>query len=192
MRFVHVLVMSALVLAGCSSGTPKADPSALLTPSITGVEVFKGLSHRHLLKKSEYPHRYPQTPPVGGEHAPRWLKCAVYSAPVPNEFAVHSIEHGGIWITHLPTLDKASVAKLAALAPTNPEYVLVSPYPGVPAPVVVSTWGLQLKLQSVDDPRLQQFIKTYAGGGQGGEPNHPCRTDGLTPEQVPQFLAQLT
>jgi hypothetical protein len=189
-RLPLVLVVSSVLLAACASGSSE-EPSATLTPSITGVEVVKGLSHRHLTNKDDYPHSYPRTPPVGGEHAPRWLRCDVYREPVPNELAVHSMEHGGIWITYQPTLDRASLDKLGQIEKTNLEYILVSPFEGLPSPVVVTAWGLQLRLPGVDDPRLLAFIKTYAGGGQGGEAGFPCRKDGLTPEQVPAFISSL-
>jgi hypothetical protein len=180
--------MSSLLLAACSSGSDKATRSPSPTPSIAGVRAYSGLSHDHLGKKSDYPHRYPQVPPVGGAHAPYWLRCDVYTSPVPEEFAVHSMEHGGIWITYRPGLDAASLETLAHLEKTNVEYVLVSPYEGLPAPVVVSTWGLQLQLPRADDPRLVQFVKAYAGGAQGGEPGTTCRKNGVTPDKARSLL----
>jgi hypothetical protein len=185
-RLTPALVVSALLLAACGGGSPK--PTESLTPSVTGVEVFKGLSHRHL-KKGQYPQAYPQSPPVGGPHSPVWLKCQVYTVELPNENAVHSEEHGGVWLTYQPTLAAAAVAKVALLAQANREFVLVSPYPGQDAPVIASTWGLQLKVQSAADPRLLEFIRTYAGGDQGGEKRAGCATTGATLEQVLSFDA---
>ena len=79
--------------------------------------------------------------------------------------------------------------QLAALASLDEEYVLVSPLAGLPSPVVASAWGLQVQLDGVDDPRLEQFVQTYAGEEQGGEPGPPpCRTSGLTPEQLEAAL----
>jgi hypothetical protein len=185
----------AAVLTACSSGggSSAADPdsSRPAASGIAGLQTVQGLSHTHLAKRSDYPYAYPQTPPLGGPHSPRWLRCDTYTEPVPNENAVHSIEHGGIWITYRPGLDAASVAKLGEVEKTNTEYVLVSPFPGLSSPLVVTSWGLQLPLESVDDPRLLQFVQTYAGGGQGGEPGYPCRKGGLTPEQARQYDASL-
>ena len=115
---------------------------------------------------------YPQVPPVGGLHNPLWQPCGFYDQPIPNEKAVHSLEHGAIWITHRPDLPAADIATLAALA-RGRNYVLVSPWPdGLPSPVVLTGWGRQLRLESISDPRLNQFVLRYAG--QGPEVNGPC------------------
>ena len=55
------------------------------------------------------------TPPVGGVHNPTWQNCMgdVYDAQIANEHAVHSLEHGAVWITYRPDLPKDQVDKLA-------------------------------------------------------------------------------
>jgi hypothetical protein len=116
---------------------------------------------------------YEQSPPVGGPHNPVWQNCGFYDKPVRNENAVHSLEHGAVWITYQPDLPQDQVAKLRELAQNN-SYVLVSPYPGLDSPVVASAWGKQLKLQSAEDPALEQFIRAYMQGPQTPEPGAPC------------------
>lgn len=37
----------------------------------------------------------------------------------------------------------------------------LTPYPGLPAPIVVSAWGFQPRLTSSADPRLQQFVSKF-------------------------------
>jgi hypothetical protein len=157
-------------------------------PRIDGVQEFKGLSHDHVRP----PMTYPQTPPVGGAHSDRWIRCAVYTEPLPDINAVHSMEHGAVWITYQPSLSQADVDALHRFQGLDPAYVLISPYPGLPSPVVVTTWGLQLKVDRVDDPRIGEFVKRYAGGNQGGEGGVPCVRDGLTPEQARQYDAPQT
>lgn len=185
-RLTPAAVVVALLVAGCSAGG--SEPTPTPTPGIGGVEVFTGLSHAHL-KKGQYPHTYPQSPPVGGAHSAVWLKCQVYTTELPKENAVHSEEHGGIWLTYQPSLAAADIAKLALLAGTNKEFVMVSPYAGQDAPVIASTWGLQLQVQSADDPRLLEFIRTYAGGDQGGEKGVGCASTGASLEQALDYNA---
>ena len=186
MRIVVTLALSCLLLAGCSK--EEAKPPVIPTPTIQGVEVFSGLSHAHL-GKGDYPQSYPQSPPVGGPHSVRWLKCGSYTQPLPKENAVHSIEHGAIWLTYATDATAADTVALGELAKLSPEYVLVSPYAGQDNPVIATTWGLQLRVDSPADPRLVAFVKQYAGGNQGGEPGVGCARGGLTPEEALQFNA---
>ena len=60
---------------------------------------------------------YEQTPPAGGEHAPVWLNCGTYVKPVPNENAVHAMEHGAVWVTYRPDLPAAQVEQLRTAIP---------------------------------------------------------------------------
>ena len=86
---------------------------------------------------------------------------------------MHSLEHGAVWITYQPDLPADQVAKLTAAASGQP-YVLVSPYPGLPAPVVASAWGVQVQLPNASDPRLEKFIRTFEQGPQTPEPGAAC------------------
>jgi hypothetical protein len=143
---------------------------------IDGLKSYPGLSRNHVTT----PVTYPQTPPVGGDHNPVWLNCGVYTSPVQNENAVHSMEHGAVWITYRPDLAASQVATLAADA-KNQLYVVVSPYPNLPAPVVASAWGKQVYLTSADDPRLEKFIRAYEQGPQTPEPGAACTGGTGTP-----------
>ena len=102
---------------------------------------------------------YKESPPIGGAHNVAWQSCGIYAAPIHNEHAVHSLEHGAVWITYRPDLPAADVQRLQAVA--SDDYMLLSPYPGLPAPVVVTAWNNQMQLTGVDDPRLPQFIRRF-------------------------------
>ncbi len=138
-------------------------------PTIHGVVTYANLSRNHVTGKVTYT----QNPPVGGDHNPVWLNCGIYATPVPNENAVHSLEHGAVWITYQPNLPATQVTQLADLVQGH-NHAILSPYPGLPAPVVASAWGLQLKVTGASDPRIAQFIKEYESGPQTPEPGAPC------------------
>jgi hypothetical protein len=104
---------------------------------------------------------YAQSPPVGGIHNPIWMNCMgdVYDAQIPSEHAVHSLEHGAVWVTYNPDkLSQAQVGQLAEKVKGN-DYMLMSPYPGLDKPVSLQAWGHQLKLDPVTDSRIDQFIQ---------------------------------
>ena len=114
---------------------------------------------------------YPQSPPVGGPHAPVWLDCGAYDQPLREENAVHDLEHGSVWISYDPDLDADDVSVLAGALPQNG---IMAPYPGLDAPVVVTVWGRQLDLTGADDPRLALFIHAFGGGETAPEPFASC------------------
>nr|WP_246284388.1 DUF3105 domain-containing protein [Nocardioides perillae] len=116
---------------------------------------------------------YEQTPAVGGDHNAVWLNCGVYEEPVPDELAVHSLEHGAVWLAHAPDADADVREALGEIADGN-GYVLVSPVEGLDAPVVASAWGVQLELDDAEDPKLEGFVTQFAQGPQTPEPGAPC------------------
>src|SRR5829696_4505925 len=116
---------------------------------------------------------YEQSPPVGGAHNPIWQNCGFYDKPVRDENAVHSLEHGAVWITYSPDLPQDQVTQLQNIAQSQ-SYILVSPYPGLESPVVASAWGKQVALDATDDPDLESFIKAYRVGPQTPEPGAVC------------------
>jgi hypothetical protein len=136
---------------------------------LDGVLTYTNLSRDH----SEAPQTYAQTPPVGGVHSSVWQNCGIYDQPVQNEHAVHSLEHGAVWITYQPDLPQATVDQLRNLVRGH-DHVLLSPYPNLPKPVVASAWGLQLPLDDPADPRLSAFISRYESGPQTPEQGATC------------------
>jgi hypothetical protein len=171
---VIIVVLIIVAVAGAFVAVVVADvgQQAARTPP-GGVQDFDVPSRGH----TEEPVNYPQNPPVGGLHNPVWQNCGFYSEPIRSENAVHSLEHGAVWITYRPDLPQGQVDEIRRLASDN-TYVLASPYPDLPAPVVASAWGKQLTLDSADDPRLEQFVSAYAQGPQTPEPGAAC-TGGL-------------
>lgn len=116
---------------------------------------------------------YLESPPIGGTHNVVWQNCGIYNVPIHNEHAVHSLEHGAVWITYRPDLASAQVDMLRSVA--DDDFMLLSPYAGLPAPVVASAWNHQIKLDSADDPRLAAFIREYKNNPQSTpEFGAPC------------------
>lgn len=172
----------SVLLAGCSGGDDEPSASDQTGPSTTGAGATATTAAASPIEgvktfaveagHSAGPVSYPEVPPVGGIHNPVWQPCGFYAQPVQNDKAVHSLEHGAIWITYRPDLPQAEIDGLATLARSR-NYILVSRWEsGLPAPVVVTGWGRQLQLQSTADPRLAEFIRVYAG--QGPELNAAC------------------
>jgi hypothetical protein len=134
-----------------------------------GVEEFEVPTRDH----TEAMVSYEQSPPVGGEHNPVWQNAGFYGEPVRNENAVHALEHGAVWITYSPELPEDQVGTIRDLA-QGQDCVLASPFPGLDAPVVASSWGRQLRLEGADDPDLERFVRAYKQGPETPEPGAAC------------------
>lgn len=169
-------LVSLVVVGGVALAVVLSRGGGGSTPSIAGVKSYSGLSRNHVQTAV----KYPQTPPVGGDHNPVWLNCGTYDKPVKNENAVHDLEHGAVWITYQPNLPAAQLTTLKSQV-KGKTFMDLSPYPGLPAPVVASAWGKQLQLQSASDPRLAKFISAYRQGPQTPEPGAPCNGGTGTP-----------
>lgn len=158
-RLIAVLLVTVLAMTGCSSGgddTAPADPDG---PSIEGLVLvdWDNLSTGHRTGELSYP----TIPPVGGDHNGFWQACGYYTVPVPSERAVHSMEHGAVWIAYSPDLDASTISAQA----NSESHILVSPVDELASSVVASAWGAQVQLDGFDDPRLQAFIDAFIRQG---------------------------
>ena len=133
-------------------------------------DVANGVSNH-----TQDPVDYEQTPPVGGAHNPIWQNATFYEEPVQNETAVHTLEHGAVWITFSPDLPQDEKDRIREIV-EGQDCLMASPYPDLPAgsPIMASAWGKQLAIESADDPKLQQFIQAYQQGVQTPEPGAAC------------------
>jgi hypothetical protein len=143
-----------------------------------------GLSRNHATGTLSYK----MTLPVGGDHNPVWQNCTgdVYVAPIANEHAVHSLEHGAVWITYRPDLPRDRVDALANRV-RGSNYTLMSPYPGLDAAVSLQAWGYQLKVGSVTDPRIDLFIGSFRQSA-AAEPGATCAGGVTATGTVPHDL----
>ncbi|WP_432484840.1 DUF3105 domain-containing protein [Kineococcus esterisolvens] len=170
-----IAVPTALVL-GAGAGVAALIAAQPDPPSLEAVQTFDYTGGQHTQEAVQYA----ENPPVGGEHAPVWLNCGVYTEPVPNENAVHSLEHGAVWITYGPDLPAEQVEQLTE-AVEGRDYTLLSPYEGLPAPIVLSAWNHQLTVEQADDPRIGAFLSEYVNGPQTPEPGALCSNGVGTP-----------
>ncbi|TPQ23619.1 DUF3105 domain-containing protein [Streptomyces sporangiiformans] len=136
----------------------------------------KKLSQNHVAKRVSYP----MNPPVGGDHHQAWMTCdgTVYTKAIPNENAVHSLEHGAVWVTYNKKAADADVKRLADKVDKTP-YTLMSPVDDQAGAITLSAWGHQLSVKKASDPRVEQFFTKYVQGAQTPEPGAAC-TNGVT------------
>ncbi len=158
---VLVLVFGYLLFEVLQTKHPHGGDPSNNIPALKAVQTYDYAGNHHTTD----PVTYTETPPAGGPHDPTWEDCGVDTQQLRNENVVHSLEHGTVWITYLPGTSAADVESLqAALGSVKDKKTILSPYPGQPAPVVVTVWNAQLDLKGASDPRLQDFLDFYGDG----------------------------
>jgi len=120
-----------------------------------GIEVYPATTNASV----EGPIDYERHPPTNGDHAPIWQNCGFYEKPIEDRHAVHSLDHGVVWISYRPDLPQQQISALRHYG--DESYIIVSPYPGQDAPVIATSWRVQLELKGADDPRLKRFVNQF-------------------------------
>lgn len=181
---VLVLVLGAIIgYAVKNQGVGDTSSLKYAESKISGLAVKHGQERNHVTTPVKYP-GLSTAPPDGGSHNPVPQSCAVYTAQIPTENAVHSLEHGAAWVTYNPaTASAADIAALTKKVTGNP-YRILSPYPGLKSKISLQAWGEQVFVDSVSDSRVDTFLNTFTAGPQGPEPGSACTgntSTGLTP-----------
>jgi hypothetical protein len=164
----------ALVVAARRASAPDArqgvDPDRV---NVTGETLTRDLARDHVPGRVDYGSDAP-VPPTGGRHNEVWQNANgdVYDKPLRAEHAVHSLEHGAVWITYRADVPAGDVATLRAKVEGVP-YRLMSPLPGQPGRITLTAWGHQLSVTSASDPRIEEFLADYTQGPQAPEAGAP-------------------
>jgi uncharacterized protein DUF3105 len=113
------------------------------------------------------PIAYAQTPPVGGPHWPTPAVWGVSSQAIPDERAVHNLEHGGVVISQNGMSDD-DLARLRSFLATYPRdqfnevKVVVRPYDRIPkGTTVLTAWGWTETLTSYDEGKVKEFMDAH-------------------------------
>ena len=184
---VVVVVFAAAVIVYAVRQVNEAEAARVdSVDEIEGVQAFDyPAGQQHVTT----PVDYAESPPVGGPHAPPpdWADCTgtVYDVDIRHENAVHSLEHGAVWITYDPAaLSEDEIATLAELVEDQAGRML-SPYEGLDSPISIQSWGHQLKVDSADDQRLQQFADFLTFNSQfTPEPGASCENPAFAASPV--------
>ncbi|MDA1337700.1 MAG: DUF3105 domain-containing protein, partial [bacterium] len=122
---------------------------------------------------------YQSNPPTSGNHWPTPLRDGAYDSEKPDEGAIHSLEHGRIWITYKPDIGKEAIDTL--LKALQGQFgVIISPRSANETDIALAAW-MRLDTFDVsedgvlDTKRILDFTQRYRNKG---------------PEYVPQMTGK--
>lgn len=120
---------------------------------------------------------YNTIPPTSGPHYDKEAPWGIHDQEVPDELAVHNLEHSGVVISYNLD-DPQAIERLKELVrglPDYPCYILLRPYPKIPKGLIALTaWGVIEALQEVDEDRILEFIRAYRGNELNAPEKPPC------------------
>lgn len=151
------------------------------TRQVAAEEGLVSTTGRAPVRHVSTPVAYGSNPPSRGDHHAVWWDCGVYDRPVPPEHAVHSLEHGAVWLTYRPDVPAATLATLERLAERT--YLILSPLPEQRWPVVATAWEVQLQQERFDAAAVERFIVEHRMGPGAPEQGASC-TNGTTRDLV--------
>jgi hypothetical protein len=175
----RLALLLVVALAACSGDDAGASETVRSENVVVG-DADEGIEGVQAIRVGERDHTeadvdYGLTPPAGGAHDFVWANCGFYEEPLRDENIVHDLEHGAVWLAYSPDLDDFERKLIQAKARANPK-VIATPYPDLaPGEAVVATaWARQLRLDTVDDGLLVEFIARYLDGSQAPEAGVTC------------------
>lgn len=167
---VAVVVLATAVGGYFIVDSAREDDKEAAAP-LKGEQSWDDLEQDHVTKDVDYK----MTPPAGGDHDPAWQNCNgdVYTEPIRDENAVHSLEHGAVWVTYTDKAADADVKALTERVGKTP-YSLISPYPDQAGTITLTAWGKQLTVKKASDPKVDKFFEKYVQGPQTPEQGAAC------------------
>lgn len=156
--------------------------NALRKPVGESVEIMEVIDH--------FPDRaeieYSTNPPTSGSHYAQGMPAGFYDEdspevtglPYPEGHLVHNLEHGYVIIWYnCGVLDDAGCAELIseikALMAEESDKVIAFPWHDMDEPVVVTSWGQMLRMETFDGEAVLNFIQINRSHPRAPEPNVP-------------------
>jgi hypothetical protein len=179
------LFLGALLVGACGHhSSPPIDCNGLLDAGICsslipieGTDLDAG--HNHVSIGT--PVMYDTNPPCAGDHWPVWAVWGTHSSPVPPEYFVHNLEHGGVVLLYncpqgcpdiLLALEcfvqSQPVDPLCASAGNGVDNrFVITPDPDLDGTWAAAAWGYYILSSEpcVDVDALGQFVTAHYGNG---------------------------
>jgi hypothetical protein len=136
-------------------------------------EEFPVTGENDHLELSEPPPLYSTDPPTSGRHYPTWWQAGFYDEtspevtnfPFPAGYLVHNLEHGYVIFWYnctLVTPEECATLKSelrTLIEEANNFKVIAFPWTTTDVPVVVTSWGRMLKMETFDPELAAEMIQ---------------------------------
>lgn len=149
-------ILAILFILGGGTWLVSKQDERLKTP-LKGQEISVESSN-HVPDGTEI--QYNSNPPAAGSHYATTAHSGIYETPPPDGNLVHSLEHGAVILWYKPDLPKEDIEKLKNIFNGESGKSIMVSRSSLDVPVAVSSWGRVLKLQTIDEKQIKDFLET--------------------------------
>jgi len=104
-----------------------------------------------------YKFHYNSFPATSGPHYYQWVIWNDYTSPVRQIQQIHNLEHGGIVIQYGSKVPRSDVEKINAFYGTDPNAMLVAPFPKLGNKIAVEAWTYLSKCTQFNQNAFTKF-----------------------------------
>jgi hypothetical protein len=119
----------------------------------------------HIAEGSPVP-EYNSNPPSSGLHYPRTARSDFRTETIPDQYIVHNLEHGDIWIAYHPRISDELKDQLKKITGTK---VIITPREANDTDIALVAWGridtFDVEKNTLPIKRIEEFITRYANKG---------------------------
>ena len=114
----------------------------------------------HVARGQSHP-AYNSNPPTSGWHWGSGVAGpGIKDAPVPDELILHSMEHGAAVVWHQEGLEQNEINKIKEAFNSSFGKKIMLPRKDLDVPVALTSWNYLLKLETIDEVKIKEFIET--------------------------------
>jgi hypothetical protein len=128
-------------------------------------QLYDDLGAKHIPEGTKDHPAYNSNPPSSGDHWPAAAPWGVYDSEQADEWFIHNLEHGGIWISYKPSTVPAETQALLKEFAKRYRKVIVSPREANDANIALAAWRRVQKLETFDENTILKFIESYYDQG---------------------------
>lgn len=157
---IGIILLTVLIILGGTLLTSRQSKEESQRKSVPLMgEKMPDLGGQHIAHGEKHA-AYNSNPPTSGPH---WADVAgggIKDAPVPDELMLHSMEHGAAVVWYREGLPQSDIEQITQAFNATPGKKIMVPRKDLDTPVALTSWGHLLKLNSIDQNTIEQFIAT--------------------------------
>ena len=110
---------------------------------------------------------YNSNPPTSGPHFPQPAEWGAYKEELADENLIHSLEHGGIWISYKSEISEEIRKKLEAFYEKYGRKIVIAPRSKNDSDIALAAWNRldKFSVAEYSAERVEKFIKAFRNKG---------------------------